>query len=71
MAGAPGFEPGKCRSQSPVPYRLATPQYINGGPYENRTRIFASTVRYADLYTNEPLAGGEELESPTWIIRDF
>ena len=28
MAGVPGFEPGKCRSQSPVPYRLAIPQYV-------------------------------------------
>ena len=27
MAGVGGFEPPKCRSQSPVPYRLATPQY--------------------------------------------
>ena len=28
MAGVPGFEPGKCRSQSPVPYRLAIPQKV-------------------------------------------
>ena len=28
MAGVPGFEPGKCRSQSPVPYRLAIPQQV-------------------------------------------
>ena len=26
-----GFEPAKCRSQSPVPYHLATPQYIVSG----------------------------------------
>ena len=25
LAGVVGFEPTKCRSQSPVPYRLATP----------------------------------------------
>ena len=31
MAGVPGFEPGKCRSQSPVPYRLAIPQSGGGG----------------------------------------
>ncbi len=28
MAGVGGFEPPECRSQSPVPYRLATPQLI-------------------------------------------
>ena len=28
MAGVDGFEPSECRSQSPVPYRLAIPQYI-------------------------------------------
>ena len=28
MAGVVGLEPTKCRSQSPVPYRLATPQYM-------------------------------------------
>ena len=26
LAGVPGFEPGKCRSQRPMPYRLAIPQ---------------------------------------------
>ena len=26
VAGVTGFEPVKCRSQSPVPYRLAIPQ---------------------------------------------
>ena len=31
MAGVAGFEPGKCRSQSPVPYRLAIPQSGGGG----------------------------------------
>ena len=35
MAGVPGFEPGKCRSQSPVPYRLAIPQ--DGGEGQIRT----------------------------------
>ena len=29
VAGLDGFEPSGCRSQSPVPYRLATVQYIN------------------------------------------
>ena len=29
MAGVDGFEPSKCRSQSPVPYRLAIPQYMD------------------------------------------
>ena len=28
MAGVDGFEPSEYRSQSPVPYRLAIPQYI-------------------------------------------
>src|ERR1700682_3892425 len=28
MAGAPGFEPGKWRIQSPLPYHLATPQWF-------------------------------------------
>ena len=28
MAGVVGLEPTKCRSQSPVPYHLATPQYM-------------------------------------------
>ena len=28
MAVVVGLEPTKCRSQSPVPYHLATPQYI-------------------------------------------
>ena len=28
MAGVVGFEPTECRSQSPVPYRLAIPQYL-------------------------------------------
>ena len=28
MAGAQGFEPRKCQSQSLMPYRLATPQYF-------------------------------------------
>ena len=27
LVGAAGFGPTRCRSQSPVPYRLATPQY--------------------------------------------
>ena len=27
LAGVVGFEPTKCRSQSPMPYRLAIPQY--------------------------------------------
>ncbi len=27
LAGVVGLEPTKCRSQSPVPYHLATPQY--------------------------------------------
>ena len=35
MAGAPGIEPGKCQSQSLVPYRLAMPQ--NGGERRIRT----------------------------------
>ena len=29
MAGVDGFEPSECRSQSPVPYRLAIPQYMD------------------------------------------
>lgn len=29
LAGVVGFEPTKCRSQSPMPYHLATPQYMN------------------------------------------
>ena len=29
LAGVQGFEPRKCLSQSQVPYRLATPQYIS------------------------------------------
>ena len=37
MAGVPGFEPGKCQSQSLVPYRLATPQQVNGGEGQIRT----------------------------------
>ena len=28
LAGVVGFEPTECRSQSPVPYRLAIPQYL-------------------------------------------
>ena len=28
MAGLGGFEPPKCQSQSLVPYRLATAQYL-------------------------------------------
>ena len=28
LAGAQGFEPRKCQSQSLMPYRLATPQYF-------------------------------------------
>ena len=28
LVGAAGFGPTRCRSQSPVPYRLATPQYV-------------------------------------------
>ena len=28
MAGVPGFEPGRCHSQSVMPYRLAIPQGI-------------------------------------------
>ena len=31
VAGVTGFEPVKCRSQSPVPYRLAIPQSGGGG----------------------------------------
>ena len=27
MAGVVGFEPTECRSQSPMPYHLAIPQY--------------------------------------------
>lgn len=27
LAGVEGFEPSKWRSQSPMPYHLATPQY--------------------------------------------
>ena len=28
LVGAAGFGPTRCRSQSPVPYRLATPQFL-------------------------------------------
>ncbi len=28
MVGVLGFEPRKCRSQSPMPYHLAIPQYL-------------------------------------------
>ena len=28
LAGAQGFEPRKCQSQSLMPYRLAMPQYL-------------------------------------------
>ena len=28
LAGVEGFEPSEGRSQSPLPYHLATPQYI-------------------------------------------
>ncbi len=28
IAGVPGFEPGKCWDQNPVPYRLAIPQLV-------------------------------------------
>ena len=35
MAGAPGFEPGGCQSQSLMPYRLAMPQrMVEGGRFE-------------------------------------
>ncbi len=30
MAAVVGLEPTECRSQSPVPYHLATPQYWRG-----------------------------------------
>ena len=29
LAGVEGFEPSKWRSQSPMPYHLATPQYYS------------------------------------------
>ena len=28
LAGVEGFEPSKCRNQNPVPYHLATPQFV-------------------------------------------
>ena len=37
LAGAPGFEPGGCQSQSLMPYRLAMPQQSNGGGGQIRT----------------------------------
>lgn len=30
MAGVPGLEPGKWRDQNPLPYHLATPQFLAG-----------------------------------------
>lgn len=30
LVGVQGFEPRRCLSQSQVPYRLATPQYLVG-----------------------------------------
>ena len=42
MAGVPGFEPGKCRSQSPVPYHLATILYTglrNSQPHSDFGRL--------------------------------
>lgn len=37
LAAPPGFEPGKCQSQSLMPCRLATGQY--GGADGDRTRV--------------------------------
>ena len=56
MVGAPGFEPGKSRSQSPVPYRLATPQYMAA-----HTRIeLVSSHRQCDMLTFTPMSRWRE-----------
>ena len=44
MAGVAGFEPTECRSQSPVPYRLAIPQLIKTMGWIMRLELTASRV---------------------------
>ena len=47
LAGVEGFEPSKCRSQSPMPYRLATPQYVDEN-YTGTDENFESPIQDAD-----------------------
>ena len=43
MAGVKGFEPLECRSQSPMPYHLAIPQYKNGIGWDRWIRTIGMT----------------------------
>ena len=56
MAGAPGFEPGGCQSQSLMPYRLAMPQveWWRGTDLNRRTR-WEMIYSHLRLATSLPL----------------
>ena len=48
MAGVAGFEPARCKSQSLVPYRLATPQYR---PPQCSTKLIICQCFFEDFYS--------------------
>ena len=48
LAGVAGFEPARCKSQSLVPYRLATPQYR---PPQCITKLGVCQYFFEDFYS--------------------
>ena len=48
MAGVAGFEPARCKSQSLVPYRLATPQYRSP---QCSTKLIICQCFFEDFYS--------------------
>ena len=48
LAGVAGFEPARCKSQSLVPYRLATPQYRSP---QCSTKLIICQCFFEDFYS--------------------
>ncbi len=50
MAGMAGFEPTKCQSQSLVPYRLATSQYIKRRAAWTHRGLYHANSHFATIF---------------------
>ena len=66
LVGAGGFEPPELRSQSPLPYRLATPQYttVRAKPYHLKDTQRRNTVGWFALPSPLPRLTFKDRELP-------